>query len=73
MSKLKKNHPAENITVTAWDESSNILYFESKRLKERFIGAVGVTSPVVGTDNQFVERLSVSLSANLPAGSIIHW
>lgn len=73
MSKLKKNHPAENITVTAWDDSSNILYFESKRLKERFIGAVGVTSPVVGTDNQFVERLSVSLSANLPAGSIIHW
>lgn len=69
----KDSLPHKNITVKSVEvtESGSLFYFENSSSKERHIGAIGVTTPITGTEQELLEKLKTVLSVDFPAGTIV--
>lgn len=67
-----RNHAAENIAIKACDETGQFFLFSSS-LGEYHFGAAGLTRPIVGCDNALLDKLNSMLTAQFPAGTVIHF
>lgn len=67
---LHKDHPANNLSITAANEDGTLFYFENK-LGEKYIGAGAVMRPLGGIDNTVGNSILSMLKGSFPAGTVI--
>lgn len=67
---LHKDHPANNLSITAANEDGQLFYFENS-LGEKYIGAGAVMKPLGGIDNTIGNSILSMMKGSFPAGTII--
>lgn len=69
----KNSFPYKNINVKACEvtKTGTFLYFNNPDSGECHIGAMGVTVPITGIDEAFIDKVKTVLSVDFPAGTVV--